>query len=172
VTVLVTGDTKVEADQAFLLNLVNLSAGPGVSIADDSAQGTIQNDDSATISIGDVAILEGNGAGTTAFVFSVTLSAAVDQAVSVGFNTRDISATVAGNDYIGNSGTLVFAANTGGPQTLTITVLVKKDTTIELDETFAVDLVGLGLPLGVSIADNSGLGTIRTDDRIGGRPGR
>jgi hypothetical protein len=124
---------------------------------------------SASMSISDVALLEGNGSGTTAFVFTVTLSAAVDQEVRVTFGTRDLTARVSANDYFATSGTLTFAPNT---LTQTITVQVRRDSTIEADEQFAVDLSGLAAPSGVSLLDASGLGTVLTDDRLGGRPGR
>ena len=44
-TVLVNGDTTVEPDETFL---VNLTAASGATIADNQGQGTIQNDDTAT----------------------------------------------------------------------------------------------------------------------------
>ena len=56
-----------------------------------------------TISIGDVTLAEGN-TGPTMFAFPVTLSAATDHAVTVGFSTLDGTATAANGDYVAKAG--------------------------------------------------------------------
>ena len=120
--------------------------------------GTIINDDNQpTISINDVSLLEGNS-GTTAFVFTVSLSNASSQAITVNFATADGSATLADSDYQGGAGSVTFAP---GTTSQTITVLVNGDTKFEPDETFTVNLSGA---TNATIADGSGLGTIRNDD--------
>src|SRR5262249_49262058 len=60
-----------------------------------------------SISINDVSVTEGNS-GTTSATFTVSLSAASTQTVSVQYATADGSATVAGGDYQPASGTLTF----------------------------------------------------------------
>ncbi|RWA98159.1 MAG: hypothetical protein EOQ39_35870, partial [Mesorhizobium sp.] len=74
INVPVNGDTIFEPDETFTLNLSNPV---NVTIADGQGLGTILNDDAAppTISVGDVAIVEGD-AGTTSAQFAVTLSSA------------------------------------------------------------------------------------------------
>eukprot|EP00913_Durusdinium_trenchii_P023463 g22041.t1 len=67
VTVVVSGDQTVEADETFFVNLSN--ATNGATIADNQGQGTITNDDTATLSIGNVTQVETNS-GTTNFVFT------------------------------------------------------------------------------------------------------
>lgn len=70
------------------------------------------------ISIADAsAVTEGN-IGTRAATFTVTLSAASTQTITVAYTTGDISAT-AGSDYLAASGTLTFAP---GQTSKTITV--------------------------------------------------
>ena len=67
----VTGDTKLEGNETFL---VNLSGAANASIADNQGIGTITNDDNVpSLSIGDVTVTEGD-AGTVAAVFTVSLS--------------------------------------------------------------------------------------------------
>src|SRR5262245_50319814 len=61
-----------------------------------------------TLSINDVSVTEGND-GTTSAVFTVTLSRASSQTVTVNYATADGSATTANNDYMAASGTLTFA---------------------------------------------------------------
>src|SRR5204863_5816284 len=103
-----------------------------------------------------VSVTEGN-TGTTNAVFTVTLSAASSQTVTVDFATADGTAT-AGSDYVANSGTLTFNS---GDITKTITVVVNGDTLNETNETFFVNLSNA---VNATIADGQGLGTITNDD--------
>jgi hypothetical protein len=110
-----------------------------------------------SLRISDVSHLEGRR-GTTAFVFTVSLSAASSQTVTVRFATRDGTATVADDDYRAAAGTLTFAP---GQTSQTITVLVNGDRRREGDETFTVELFDAVF---ATIADGQRIGTIRNDD--------
>jgi hypothetical protein len=159
VTVFVNGDTSVEPDETFTLDLSNPV---NATISDSQGIGTITNDDTApppapSLSINDVTLNEGN-AGTTAFVFTVTRSGDTSGASSTDYRTNDGSAAEP-SDYTAIATTnLAFAA---GETTKTITVNVNGDTSVESDETFTVDLSN---PVGATIADSQGLGTITNDD--------
>jgi len=109
-----------------------------------------------TMSINDVTMAEGNS-GTTPFVFTVSLSAASGQTITVNYATADGTAT-AGSDYTAVSGMLTFPP---GTTSLPITVLVNGDTTFEPDETFFVNLTA---PVNVTITKSQGVGTIVNDD--------
>jgi ELWxxDGT repeat protein len=152
VTVLVNGDGLAEPNETFL---VNLSAPTNATIADGQGLGTIL-DDEPRLNIGDATIAEGH-IGTRAATFTVTLSAASDQPVTVAYATADSSAA-AGSDYQAKSGTLTFAP---GQTTQTVTVLVVGNRLPESSETF---LVNLSSPTGATIADGQGLGTILDDE--------
>ena len=159
VTVAVNGDTTVEANETFVVNLSNAT---NATISDAQGIGTITNDDSATIAINDVTVTEGNS-GTVNAMFSVTLSNPVDQPVVVNYATTNNTATTADNDYAMTSGTVTFPANSTTAQT--ITVAVNGDVKVEANETFNVNLTPNSLPYaGVTIADNQGVGTITNDD--------
>jgi hypothetical protein len=86
VAVPVTGDAVVELDETFTLEL---SSPVLATIADGSGQGTLENDDSASLAIDSGSVAEGTGGPSTPFLFTVTLDAAVDTAVTVDFDTRD-----------------------------------------------------------------------------------
>src|SRR5205085_350627 len=101
-------------------------------------------------------ITEGN-TGTKAATFTVTLSAASSQSVTVAYTTADGSAT-AGSDYLAASGTLTIPA---GQTSGTITVLVNGDRLAEPTETFVVNL---SAPTNATIADGQGIGTILDDE--------
>lgn len=153
-TLWVYGDTYKEPDETFF---VNLSSPSNATIADGQGVGTIRNDDAVpALFINNVSLVEGNR-GTTAFVFTVSLSAPSDQTVTVSYATADgpadpyTAAALAGSDYQATSGTLTFAP---GETTKTITILVFGDTKKELNEFFSVNLSNA---LGAPIADGLGL---------------
>ncbi len=108
------------------------------------------------LGINNVELPEGN-AGTTAFVFTVALSAPSTGPVTVDFSTRNGTAQ-AGSDYIATSGTLTFAP---GELTKQITVDVVGDILAEDIEVFFVDLASAS---GATIGDGEGLGRIFNDD--------
>ena len=126
--VLINGDVLNEPDETFN---VNLSAPIGATIADDQALGTILNDDSApSLTINDASITEGNS-GTKNLNFTVTLSKASGQAVTVNYATADGIARST-SDYTAKTGTLTFAA---GQTTKTISVISKATHIVEGNET-------------------------------------
>jgi uncharacterized repeat protein (TIGR01451 family) len=159
VTVTVHGDLKVETDETFAVDL-SATSHPSVAVADGSGLGTITNDDSASVEIGDVTLDEGD-AGTTSFTFTVTLEGDVRGGFTVPFSSADGSATTADSDYVADSGTLTFAGTDG--ETHTVSITVNGDTAFEPDETFTVDLGAPSNP-DVTLADGSGVGTITNDD--------
>ena len=100
--------------------------------------------------------MEGN-AGTTSAGFTVSLSAASGLPVTVGWSTAGIVA-VEGEDYASGSGIVTFDP---GDVDKPISIDVYGDTRFEPDETFRVVLAN---PTGATIADGTGVGTIRNDD--------
>src|SRR5204863_3823937 len=110
-----------------------------------------------TISIADApAVTEGN-AGTAPAAFTVTLSAASNQTVTVAYATGNGTAT-AGSDYQAASGTLTFAP---GETSKTITILVNGDRLPEPNETFYVNL---SAATNAGIAAGQGVGNIADDE--------
>ena len=124
----VKGDDHPELDETFHLVLSNPSA--NVPLIGSTATGTIINDDG--LSVAAAAVTE-TSATDTQLVFTVTLSHASEEAVTVAYATTDGTAKVADNDYVATSGTLTFAP---GRTTALVTVTVKGDANVELDETF------------------------------------
>ena len=110
------------------------------------------------ISITDVTARE-TDAATTWFDFTVTMSSAVGQPVTVDYATVDGTASLADDDFQFKSGTLTFAP--GGPLTQIIRVLVTGDRKAESNEAFFVNLSSVA---GVVLDKSQGLGTILNDD--------
>jgi hypothetical protein len=151
----VFGDTRDEPNETFH---VTLSAPVNATTAVATGTATIiDNDPLPSLSINDVAVVEGNS-GSKNVTFTVTLSAASGQAVSVNYATNGNGTATLGTDYTAASGTLTFPA---GTTTKTLTVGVFGDTTSEPNETFKV---ALSAATNATIAGSIGTGTILNDD--------
>ena len=93
VAVQVNGDTAVEANDGFT---VNLSNPVGASIADGRGVGRIVNYDAAAFSVDDVTVTEGD-AGTTTATFTVVRTGDTGGAATVQWRTLAVHATAALN---------------------------------------------------------------------------
>lgn len=163
ITVLVKGDTQLESDETFLIELSNAI---NATIAKDRAVATIQNDDTEItlppnppdLSVNDIRVLEGNS-GTTDATFTLSLSKASSESVTVNYETVDETATVADGDYRAVSlGSVTFAP---GETIQIVKIAVNGDTTVESDEIFRLNLTN---PKNVTISKGSGIATLLNDD--------
>ncbi|MFO1071831.1 MAG: Calx-beta domain-containing protein [Geminicoccaceae bacterium] len=164
VTVPIQGDTLVEPDEAFA---VQLSAPTGGAvITGTSAVGTIRNDDTAPSVLAIAAVsarkAEGNS-GSALFTFAVTRSGNLAQATQVDWRVAGTGTAPAGAvDFVGGrlpTGRLSFAA---GETRKTISVAVASDSRREDAETFAVMLQNAQPAAQVTAA--TAIGTILNDD--------
>ena len=154
-TVPVNGDTALEFNEDFLVNLSN-AAGADVGVG--SAAGSIRNDDGPIVSIDDVWNYEGWSGSSTFYTFTVTLSQPATEDIVLDFSTADGWAQ-AGEDYIPTSGQVTIKQ---GDTTATITVEVLGDDYYEGDESFSVNL---SLVSGTALVQpGGGTGTIGDDD--------
>ncbi|HEX7880938.1 MAG TPA: Calx-beta domain-containing protein [Candidatus Eisenbacteria bacterium] len=155
VMIQVNGDVTLESNETFTVDITPLT---NVAAGDVSGAGDILNDDDVPfLEVDSVSHLE-TDAGAVVYRFTVSLSNATDQPVSVQWNTADGSATTADNDYVSNGGTLNFP-----PKVLTQTfdVFANGDVCGENDEVF--DVV-LSSPVNAAIGTGTGAGTIQNDD--------
>ena len=145
-----TDDTKMWTVQEY----AEMAVGPA---RDDSRWGTWWGmlDPTPAITITDGFVVEGDS-GTTPATFDLTLSVPTSQAVTVTWATADGSATTGDNDYVGASGTVVFAP---GETAKTVTVAVKGDIKKEGLETFVVNFA-LGAPVNATLPDTQAVGSI------------
>jgi hypothetical protein len=162
--VTVNGDINVEPNEAFFVNVTNVT---GAIVVDGQGVGTIQNDDSAplpNLTINDVSVAEGN-AGPTTFSFSVSLSIpAGPGGVTFNIATADGSAqddtpATEDNDYVAKS--LLAQTIPEGSSNYTFDVTVNGDLLVENGETFFVNVTGI---TGANPTDSQGQGTIQNDD--------
>ena len=155
ITVDIIDDRLGEYDEYLY---VNLTGATGALLHDyqTSGYGYIQ-DNEPRLSINSVSLNEGNS-GTKLMTFTVTLSAAYDQPVTVNYATENGSA-VAGSDYVATAGSLTFAI---GQTSKTITVAIKGDKSKEYDEYFYMLLSDASD--NALLYNSTGSGGIRNDD--------
>jgi YVTN family beta-propeller protein len=151
-------DSLFEGNETINLTLQNPEGGATLGAQSVSTLTITDNDPAPSISINDVTVTEGNS-GTVNAVFTVSLSGASGQTVTVNYATANGSAT-AGSDYIATNGTLTFLPD---ETSKTIIVVVNGDTLVEGNETFVVNLTN---PTNATILDGQGVGTITNDDTL------
>ena len=166
VEVPVLDDDDAEDDEIFTLRL---SDAEHATIDDGEGQATIADDDGdepppalPTLSVDDPEVTEGENATA---VFTVTLSAASGDAVTVAYATSDGTATM-DEDYTATNGTLTIAA---GEVSATVEVPVLDDDDVEESETFDVEesetfTLKLSDAEHATIDDGEGQATIADDD--------
>jgi hypothetical protein len=160
VSVAINGDTIVEADETFSV-LLGAPSNAAVSVTDGTGTGTINNNDTATVAIADVSVVEGNS-GTTEATFIVTLTGEVQDGFTLQYSSANGTA-IAPTDYTAIAGNPTLSFTGSNAETRSITVLVNGDTQVEADETFQV-LLGAASVAGVSASDGTAVGTITNDD--------
>ncbi|MBD2620888.1 endo-1,3-1,4-beta-glycanase ExsH [Microcystis flos-aquae FACHB-1344] len=153
----VNGDTAIEPDETFLINLSNPS---NALITDNQGLGTITNDDvtlpNITLAVSPASVTED---GTTNLVYTFTRTGSTTNPLTVNY-TLGGTATL-NTDYTrtGTTNTVTFAANSS---TATVTVDPTADTTVESDETVTLTLAaGTGYKVGTTTPVT---GTIKNDD--------
>jgi serine protease len=154
-TVLVNGDTTVEPNENFYVNVSNVV---GASVVDGQGRANNINDDGPTLRIADVSIGEGD-AGTKTLTATVLLTKVAAVPVTYNINTSDGTA-LAGSDYVAKS--LVGETIPAGQTTKTFTVTINGDTTFEQNETFRINIAN---PVsGASVYDSQAVATILNDE--------
>ena len=135
VSVNVSDDGIVELDEAMQVVLSSLVAnGRSVVLGNATADVSILNDDSASVTINDVVVNEEDGSAE----LTVSLSAPVDAAVELDWETLDGSALAASSDYVSSSGTVTFAALSTDSQS--VSVSISDDDIVELTENLYVGI--------------------------------
>ena len=169
ISVLVNGDTQVEPNETFFVNLSNpanatisKSQGIGTILDDDGAQsaGTLQ------FSAASFSVNENAGLAT----ITVSRTSGSNGAVSVQYATIAGGTASAGSDYIAGSGTLNWAD--GDTANKTFTVAITDDSLSESNETVNLTLsnptsgAALGNPSGatLTIVDNDAPPTLSISD--------
>jgi gliding motility-associated-like protein len=161
-TITVTGidDAVVEGSEQFT---VQLNSSNTLVNTDDTATGTIIDDDATNVTIKDVLVTEGQTA-----TFTLTLNKAIAGGTNITCSFTDV--TAAGNvDYNNESKTITFVGTAG--ETHTLDVAIPDDAVVESTETFTVHLSSSNTLVGAddtaigTIEDNDGMATIAIEDQ-------
>ena len=161
VEVEVLGDSQIEFDEGFVVNLFNASK--GLKIADEEAFGTIRNDDFPKLSLGPANNFEGDS-GNRALAFPLTLDAPALEDLKVTYETVDGTAR-AGEDYEAKLATKKIPA---GTTTSSFGITLFGDTDVEATETLVVQIIDLEGPAQVQV--DRATGGILDDDGAADRP--
>lgn len=168
VIISVTGDILGEPDETVT---VTLAAPEGATVStaagENTATGTIVDDDPLTLSIDSPEIEEGDS-GTTTLSFTVSLASQPSAPVTVAYAVADGTATSLGSDADYEvdppNGVITFPANSAAPQTIDVTINGDMD-----DESHETIVVTLSNPTGGAVFEGGGTeltstGTILSDD--------
>ena len=152
-------DALFEGTENFTLKLSNLSGAGLAAAADDTATGTITDDESQpTIKItANTTHGKEDAATTTPVTFTVTLSGKSQADVTANVSTADVSATEP-DDYTALNSQLVTV--TGGSLTAPVSVTVLDDVVYEGSETLTATLSSLSGATFATAADAAATGTI------------
>lgn len=150
-------------DTGFHLNFWAPPTTPVPVTVTVTGTGDPPTNDLPTVSIADLSVTEGDGQHAH-FMFTVSLSAQSDTAVTLHYATANGSAT-GGQDYAIGAGTVTFAP---GVTSQTVHVDIIGDSVEESDETFTVTLSN---PSGATISRATATGTIIDDDMTMPDPG-
>ncbi len=149
----VFGELEREEDETFFVDLLQAN---NATIADGEGVGTIVDDDVPALSVNNVFPREGDPRIGDA-TFTVSLSRASDEPITVNYTTIEDTAT-AGGDFQASNGTLTFLP---GETSLELVVPLVNDNVEELKERFFLEL---SEPTGAKIADARGQASISDDD--------
>ena len=163
------GDTVDEADETFTVTLSDAqytlpdgSVPQGIAFADDSATGTITNDDLVVSVTGGLTADEGNTASARTFTVSIPQASTHD--VTLHIKTKDgtaISTAANGElaDFVALTDTVVTIP--AGQTSADFSVTVNGDVYHEADETFTFEL---SAPTGAILGSTTATATLKDDD--------
>lgn len=174
VSVTILPDMVNEANQTVVVTISAPLTNTNISVGNDTATGTINDDDDITIAIvsGATLAVEGDTGVTTPLGFGLTASGPSEQMITVDFVTvaaAGMGAATAGTDFteITTPMNVNFAPDVNSPPTAIANVDVLGDLATELNETFGVNLNSVVTGRGVTIgAQSMSTGTITDDDAV------
>ena len=160
VTIPIINDNVIESTEQFTFDLIAIRSNVGIRLLNNSASGSITDDDGGTVSATGFTLTEQN----TSVNFEVQYNGdTVTGGFTVDYVVTDGTAT-AGSDYnaVAATGTLVFTGNNNEVRAVTVDIL--QDNFIEFDENLQITIsnpstavvgIGTGVANG-TIQDNDG----------------
>jgi len=152
-------DNIVELDETIIGQITNITSSISIIFSTATATLTIENDDNAEVTIGDAQVIENIAGGN--LIFTVTLDRVVPGGTQIAYSFSDDTATGGGVDYDSTGGTITFLGLANETQNIVVPII--NDGTVEIEETF---MVQLDTPSNnAELADGGeAIGTIQNDD--------
>ncbi len=159
VTMTILGDSGVETDEQFQLNLGVVTNTTGTTtISTGVGVGTIVNDDASILISSFVAAPEGN-AGASNLNFTATRSGLTSVAHSFDFATNGSGTATSGLDYTASNGSVNFAI---GVTTQSFSIAINAERIWEDSEQFGITFSNASV--GATLGTLSAVGQINNDD--------
>lgn len=167
-TIQVAGDSSLEGNESFAVTLQAPST-DGVTRVDvfstQSLTATIVNDDDVmSVTAGYTAATEPDTGGSTPVTFTIHREGSLSGESTVGWQIRNSTTAGESNqaDFVTPTGTVTF---TNGQSAMEVTLQVKGDMDVEVDEAFTLELVNPGAGSSLSTTNPvSASGTIDNND--------
>ncbi|MBL6082193.1 family 16 glycosylhydrolase [Belnapia sp. T18] len=145
-----TDDTTFEPDETLTLTLS--SPNQYATLVKATATGTIVNDDAAPVVVPGMSVSDFTAAEGSKLLFTVSMDKPTTATVTVNYST--VTGTASASDFTGVSNSLTFAP---GETSKMVEVLTATDSLAESNETMTLNLSN---PIGATLVDGSGTGTI------------
>ncbi|QMV65535.1 Calx-beta domain-containing protein [Pseudomonas berkeleyensis] len=155
ITVWVAGDNQLEPDEGFTVSLQAPSDSLSHSFANQQVDAVIRNDDDVFA----IAPRAADAAEGTSLTFTVTRTGSTEGTSTVNWRINHGDTDV--SDFFASSGTLTFA---DGQSEMVLTIPVRSDRDVEIDEHFSVELYQPGPGSTIDAGAGSAAGVIRNDD--------
>ncbi|MGE8505324.1 MAG: Calx-beta domain-containing protein [Pseudomonas sp.] len=155
ITVWVAGDNQLEPDEGFTVSLQAPSDSLSHSFANQQVDALIRNDDDVFA----IAPRAADAAEGTSLTFTVTRTGSTEGTSTVNWRINHGDTDV--SDFFATSGTLTFA---DGQSEMVLTIPVRSDRDVEIDEHFSVELYQPGAGSTIDASAGSAAGIIRNDD--------
>lgn len=155
ITVWVAGDNQLEPDEGFTVSLQAPDDSLSHSFASQQVDTVIRNDDDVFA----IAPRAADGVEGTALTFTVTRTGSTEGTSTVNWRISHGDTDV--SDFFATSGTLTFA---DGQSEMVLSIPVRSDRDVEIDEHFSVELYQPGAGSTIDVDAGSAAGVIRNDD--------
>lgn len=155
ITVWVAGDNQLEPDEGFTVSLQAPSDSLSHSFANQQVDAVIRNDDDVFA----ISPRAADAAEGTSLTFTVTRTGSTEGTSTVNWRINHGDTDV--SDFFATSGTLTFA---DGQSEMVLTIPVRSDRDVEIDEHFSVELYQPGAGSTIDAGAGSAAGVIRNDD--------
>ncbi len=160
VTIGIVHDSIVESSETFTVSLTNVTGGAVASGVTNAVVTIVDNDNSIVIAAGSLQLSVSEGASNAIVTIQRTGDLATTNTVD--YATADNSA-LAGSDYTNTTGTLTFNA---GTNSLTISIPIIDDSTVETNENFRLVISNPGLGAVITSTNTSHINILENDSLV------